>query len=323
MKKPKTLPAFQGKQKETAHALLATHVAFMMGRKFEEGDWSSVYCRAKGIPERGWSNLNIDVMYKGLGVEHKMLRVAPDQPIHSFCGTRQMHPSATRSIRISSTDANANEVMKDVLAQYADLINERRAKVREDAGGKEADLRTGWLLWQSSLREFLYFEEEMVPPDPNDYFAEWRESGGGSRKKSKNLWVYEKETGQKRYSITTSAGAKIQPYFDVPPPNDPNVHIFKVQGEEIGTGVVRIWVAASTARELRRIVGELTKDNLSVIIATVAAEQTEEPSAHKVGREEAVPLTLTLESYNLLVASFPNAVSDEHMAQLLVTRLNK
>ena len=42
----------------------------MMGRKLEEGDWAEVYCRAKGLPNQGWSNLNIDVMHEGLGVEH-------------------------------------------------------------------------------------------------------------------------------------------------------------------------------------------------------------------------------------------------------------
>jgi len=159
----------------------------MMGRKLEEADWSSVYCRAKNIPERGWSNLNIDVMYEGLGVEHKMLGVPADKPIQSVCGTRLMHPAATRSIRISSTDADPNEVMKDVLSQYAAVIEQRREKVTENAGGAKADLRTGWMLWQSSLREFLYFEEETIPPDPSHYFADWRESGGGLRKASKNL----------------------------------------------------------------------------------------------------------------------------------------
>src|SRR6266853_20761 len=121
----KTLPAFSTEEQKTAHVLLATQVAFMMGRKMEEGDWSFVYCRAKGIPERGWSNLNIDVMHQGLGVEHKMLRVASGSPMQSSCGTSQMHPSATRSIRIASTDADPNEVMTDVLRQYADLLNQR------------------------------------------------------------------------------------------------------------------------------------------------------------------------------------------------------
>jgi hypothetical protein len=323
LKRPRTLPAFDKKQKETAHLLLATHVAFMMGRKLEEADWSSVYCRAKNIPEQGWSNLNIDVMYKGLGVEHKMLGVPSDKPIQSVCGTRLMHPAATRSIRISSTDADPNDVMKDVLTQYAEVIEQRRSKVKENAGGGKADLRTGWMLWQSSLREFLYFEEETLAPDPSQYVADWRESGGGLRKASKNLWVYEKETGQKRYSITTAAGAKIQPYFDVPPPTDPNIYIFKVQGEEISPGVVRIWVAAPTARELQRVVGDLSRENLSLVITNAAAEQGDGESPQISMKEEAVGLTMTIESYNLLLAMFPGAVSDEHMAQLLVTRLNK
>lgn len=295
----------------------------MMGRKLEEGDWSSVYCRSKGIPDRGWSNLNIDVMYKGLGVEHKMLGVKSDKPIQSVCGMRLMHPSATRSIRIPSGVEDADAVMRIVLSQYAELIRQRRRKVIEDAEGGEADLRTGWMLWQSSLKEFLYFEEETIPPNPDDYFATWRESGGGLRKASRNLWVFEKETNQKRYSITTMAGAKIQPYFDVPPPNDPNLYFFRVQGEEFSPGMVRIWVAVSTARELQTVAGDLSKENLAVVISSTAAEQSEEEREKLVAKEEAISLMLTAESYNLLIAMFPNAVSDEHMVQLLVTRLRK
>jgi len=135
--------------------------------------------------------------------------------------------------------------------------------------------------------------------------------------------VYEKETGEKRFSITTAAGAKIQPYFDVPPPTDPNIYIFKVQGEEISPGVVRIWVAAPTARELQQVVGDLTRENLSLIITNAAAEQGDGESPHISLKEEAIGLTLTGESYNLLVSMFPGAVSDEHMAQLLVSRLRK
>lgn len=322
--RPKTLPAFTQKEKETAHVLLATQVVFMMGRKLEEADWSSVYCKAKGIPERGWSNLRIDVTYKGLGVEHKMFRVGSDAPIRTLCGTSPMHPSATRSIRIASTDANPNQVMVDVLTQYRRNLDERRAKIREGFTEKEPDLRTGWLLWQTSLTEFLYFEEEILNPDPADYFAEWKESGGtGARKPSKNLWVYEKETGRKRYSVTTSAGAKIQPYFDVPPPNDPNLYVFRVQGEEIASGIIRIWVGASTARELERLVGSLTPERLMEVITSVAGEVEEGGGTGSVAREQAIPITLTADSYHVLVASFPGAVSDEHLAQLLLGRLRK
>lgn len=54
-----TLSAFNAEEKEKAHLYLATHVAEMMGRKFEEGDWAKVYCAAKGIPLGTWSNLSI------------------------------------------------------------------------------------------------------------------------------------------------------------------------------------------------------------------------------------------------------------------------
>lgn len=59
-----TLAAFTPEQRDSVHSLLAAKVARMMGRKLEEGDWSEVYCRAKEIPHRGWSNLSIDVMIK-------------------------------------------------------------------------------------------------------------------------------------------------------------------------------------------------------------------------------------------------------------------
>jgi hypothetical protein len=57
------LEAFSAEEKARAHRLLAARVAHMGQRKFEEGDWADVYCGAKGIPTKGWSNLNIDVMH--------------------------------------------------------------------------------------------------------------------------------------------------------------------------------------------------------------------------------------------------------------------
>lgn len=322
MKRPKTLQAFTREELDRAYRLLAAHVAFMMGRKMEEGDWAYVYCHAKGIPIVGWSNLNIDVMHNGLGVEHKMLRQSPDKPLKAVCGTRLMHPSATRSIRIPSLDSDPNDAMVDILTQYHNFLEERKKLVSERSGVSEPDMRTGWLLWQTNLREFLYFEEETIPPDPQDYFAEWKESGGGARKSSKNLWVYEKETGQKRYSITTTAGAKIQPYFDVPPPTDKNVYFFTVQHEELANGLVRIWVTAQTGRELRRLVGDLTTEKLALAIETAANEPLESGTIVRYQQEEANEIILNKESYELLTTSFPG-VSDEHMMQQLVQRLSK
>src|SRR5437868_12121112 len=93
------LPAFMPEQRDLAHRLLAAKVARMMGRKLEEGDWSEVYCRAKNIPNRGWSNLNIDVMHEGMGVELKMRRYRSHADHTRACGEKLMHPAATRTSR--------------------------------------------------------------------------------------------------------------------------------------------------------------------------------------------------------------------------------
>ncbi|MCC6443669.1 MAG: hypothetical protein IT210_09475 [Armatimonadetes bacterium] len=251
------MSAFTSEERNTVHRLLATHVAYMMGRKVEEADWAGVYCRAKNIPLRGWSNLNIDVAYDNVGLEHKMICYRSHVNLMDACGRILMHPAATRSIRVPLIP-DPNTAMYEILGQYADLISKRRDYIQKQSfSEKPIDLRIGWLLWQVSLRQFLYFEEEMLEPDPNDYWAEWRKSGGGVRKESQNLWVYERETGKKRYSITTEAGAKIQPYFDVPPPNDPHIYLFTVIGEVITEGLVRVWVSETTARELEKRLGGL------------------------------------------------------------------
>lgn len=168
-----TLSAFTPAQARTAHALLADKVAHMMGRKFEEGDWGEVYCAAKGIPEQSWSNLNIDIMHDGLGVEHKMLCYRSNADLAEALGQTFMHPAATRSIRVPSLDSDPNDAMRNIFEQYKDLIQHRADKVAESTVSARApDMRTGWLLWQESLRQFLYFEESMQAPDPADYYAE-------------------------------------------------------------------------------------------------------------------------------------------------------
>lgn len=320
MQRPKTLPAFTTDEYTRTHNLLAARVAFMMGRKFEEGDWAHVYCTAKNIPSRGWSNLNIDVIHNGLGVEHKMLRPAGDRPVREVFGTRLMHPSATRSIRISNGDPDV--VMRDVLGQYRDFLEQRRELVLRSCPDFELDMRTGWVLWQSNLKEFVYFEEETLAPDPADYIAEWHvNSERGGRKESKSLWIFERETGLKKYSVTTTAGAKIQPYFDVPPSSDPNVYVFRVQGEEVSPGLVRVWVTASIARELQGLVGSLTPTNLeSVVTASLSAPTISETKTAYL-TDEATAISVTSATYATLQRQFPNAVSDAHCVQLLVELL--
>lgn len=317
------LVCFSDEERVKAHELLAIRVAHMMGRKLEEADWAYVYCRAKGIPERSWSNLNIDVMHENLGVEHKMLCYRSNASLAQAMGTTLMHPAATRSIRVPSLDSDPNEAMADILQQYRDLIAERAAKVSQGNNtGRPIDMRTGWLLWQESLRQFLYFEESMAVPETATLYATWveRTVEGSNRKGSKNLWIYDKATGRKKYSITTSAGAKIQPYFDVPPPTDPNVYLFTVIGEQILDGTVRVWLTKSTARELERLIGTLDIDRLSDAVISVVAGLSGD-SVPASGYEDAgIAIQLREDAYAALVGALPG-VSDEHCFVKLLERM--
>jgi hypothetical protein len=314
----RTLPAFSPKQLERAETLLAGRVTSMNGRKLEEDDWSSVYCEAKGIPLQGWSNLNIDVVHGPLGVEHKMLRY--DQRLDLAFGTTHMHPSLTRSIRIPSIDADAEEVKEDVFAQYAELVESRREYVaQQNNEGGAVDLRTGWLLWQTSLQQFLYFEEETTAPNPADYRAEWNErSTGGRRKPSKNLWIFERSTQKKRYSVTTSAGIKIQPYFDVPPHSDPNVYLFTVQGAPMPGGSVRATVTRRTAEALKQVLGSLDSDTLSTAVLRAAdiLRETEFLDEAVAPSDDIQFLTLKAEAYAALGEVLPGVNDEDQFQQL-------
>lgn len=316
-----TLPGFTPAQKLRAKALLATCVAKMMGRKFEEGDWAYIYCQTKEIPDQGWSNLHIDVMHQGLGVEHKMLCIPSGKPLMSLAGTSQMHPSATRSIRIDSTDISANDAMLSVLSQYGELIRQRTQRVQEDSKHKIPDMRTGWLLWERSLTEFMYFEEPMIAPNPKNYWAEWNERPAqGARKSSKNLWIYERGSNKKKYSITTSAGIKIQPYFDVPAPNDPNLYFFRVQSEPVGQSEIRIWITPGTANRLREILNDKNLNSLSQEILRASTTNANTETIIDNANELAVPVIITKNAHDVLTNHW-QGMSDEHRVQLFIQSL--
>lgn len=318
------LSVFTDEEKKKAKILLAAKVASMMGRKLEEGDWSEVYCKAKDILENGWSNLHIDVSHNGLGIEFKMLRVAQlrGQPIKSVCGTTRMHPAATRSIRIDDTMLPANDVMVDVLTQYSALIDERTERVRANSPDGTADMRLGWLLWEDDLREFLYFEELMQKPNPDDYYAEWNETAArGARKSSKSLWIFEKSTDKKRYSVTTSAGIKIQPYFDVPPPSDTNLVYFRVQSELLDDDTIILWVAASTAAQLNERLGSIEKEVVSNAVFEAASKERHDEGFTIDDLQAAVPIHVSKEAFDLLISNW-EAVSDDHRVQLLIQSLD-
>jgi hypothetical protein len=315
-----TLEAFTADERDKLHILLAAKVAQMMGRTFEEADWTEVYCAAKGIPLQVWSNLHLDINHGGLGVEQKRLAVRGKKTVLDRCGTTLMHPAETRSIRIPSTSVDANDAMRDVFAQYAENITQQRALVQAHAPGVQPDMRRGWLLYQAdTLSEFLYFEEPRVAPDPADYYAQWKTNPAkGARKGSINLWIYHKGTRKKRYSVTTEAGVKLQPYFDVPPPDDPHLYTFVVQGEEVGNGEVRIWITLATARELERLLGSLATDVISRAILDAVPDRSMVMSV--TGADSVRPVMMHPGAYEKLKAEF-EGVSDEHRMQLFLQYL--
>ena len=319
----KTLRAFTGNQRRAVKLLLAGKVASMMGRKLEEGDWSEVYCKAKNIPDVGWSNVNIDVEYQGLGIEFKMLRVGIGSAgtIKDSCGTTQMHPSSTRSIRIEDIDKPAQEVMEEVFFQYAELIESRTNRVRSKSTDGVADMRFGWLLWESSLTEFLYFEERMSAPNPEQYYAHWNETPPrGSRKGSKSLWVFEKGSNKKRYSITTTAGIKIQPYFDVLGRDDPELIYLRVQSEHVKPDTVLLWISASTASQLKEKLGSVRRDVISAAISDVTRTRGRLSDHITEELTRAVPIAISQSAFKQLVQA-GDAISDEHRIQLLLDAL--
>lgn len=297
--------AFTGAQVPEAERLLAAQVISMHGRKLEEDDWSRVYCQAKGIPPQTWSNLNIDVMHGTLGVEHKMLCTGLASP-SSLRGRRKMHPAATRALRIDPSQRDPNKVMADVLNQYRALIAARR----EMLGGRNADLRTGWLLWKRDLSEFLYFEEAMVAPDPSEFTAEWNTiKQGGSRKASTNLWIYEKSTGIKRYSLTTSAGIKLQPYFDIPGKGVSDVYEFDLNARSVGQNSVLTWVTSTTKTAL----GDLFGGDPRALSDAIRQSAEGEAARLEAEGQRAERVELSRDALQALRDHFPGATDDERL----------
>jgi hypothetical protein len=295
----------------------------MMGRKLEEGDWAHVYCKTRGIKIPDWSNLNADITVPGLSLEHKMMRCSESQPIHEHCGTDMMHPALTR--RVSLPDkGDPNEAMRIVIADYQRVLDERCAKAAAISAGQPVELRSGWLLYESSLSEFLYWEEPTTNLNPREHKAVWKERparGEGGRRANKNLWIYNKATGRKVWSVTGGrSGTKIQPYFTVPSADDENLCYFRVQGEPLTGDSVRVWVTAPTAFTLKSILGDLETRRLSEAILKVTA--TAPTLAATENHELVQELVIFQTAYLALKEKFPG-VSDEHCFQLLCKRLSE
>lgn len=133
--------------------------------------------------------------------------------------------------------------------------------------------------------------------------------------------MYDRVTKQKRYSITTSAGIKIQPYFDVPPPSDENLYYFRVQSEPVGQDTVLLWVTMATARELEARLGSLGRDAVSTAILDAARREAETSVAVRDEEEPAISIAVSVEAHERLTEVL-RGVNDEHRVQLLIKALS-
>jgi hypothetical protein len=259
-------------------------------------------------------------MHGNVGVEQKMICFRKG-PMPLAYGQRLMHPSATRAFRIGDARRDADEVMRDVLGQYAELLERHRQAVQAASGSdEEVELRMGWLLWEPGLREFLYFEEAIIPPNPDDYRAIWKEhKRKGRRLDTTNLWIYEKATDVKRYSITNEAGAKVQPYFDVPSVDDPNVHLFTIVGERVDDDRVRMWLTRKTVDELAETVGSLDLGEVSEAVIAIAEQLAAAASEEQPVDVTVVPVEIRVEAYERLT-QVVTAVNDDHLIRQMLEK---
>jgi len=316
------LIAFNDNEFKKAQLILGARVAYMMGRKFEEDDWAHVYCKAKGIPAGTWSNLNADVEYNGLSLELKQIKRSESEALMNDCGTELMHPSLTRKVGLRIL-TDPNESMRDVIRQYQLVLDKRIERIKEKFPLAKPDLRSGWLLYDSSLTEFLYFEESSENLNPDEHRAEWSERasrGNSGRRTNKNLWIYNKKSGNKVWSVTGGgSGTKIQPYFRVPPKGSAGLYYFRVQGIPTLDGKIQIFVTAPTAQQLQSILGEDYLKNINDAIIN-ASGKIAEPRLVETD-EPVVEIVVSTEAYTALIEKFPG-VSDEHRVQLLCEQLS-
>lgn len=210
---------------------------------FEEYHWRPIYCKAKGIEGGGtWSNLAFnDLLHQGLGIEWKVLkRPSPkaDQ------GRMLMHPAATRKLDYDPT-GSAEAAKNAVLNQWGAEIRGFQQRVQATSDTGIADIRWGILLWSSRLTEFLYFEEKIEVPRPREFRGQWVD-GRHRGQRTRNLHIFERATGTKRYSVTLPKnGAKLQPYFDIPTVEQ-GAHLFEIGDEPL----FPLWVSKQTYEDL-------------------------------------------------------------------------
>lgn len=241
--------AFTESENDRVQAMLETLVRSLRlvpgGGKMEEGYWSYIYHTIHHAPVAAWSNLPMrDFLHNGSGVEMKLLQ--RNSPLAAQ-GQRIMHPAATRTLLFDpSQDA---EICKNhILEQFVTRIADFRNRAAQTCSGCEPDIRWGIFLWKPTLDEFLYFEERIREPDPNDFYAHFI-VGTHRGKPTRNLHIFEKATNIKRYSVTMpEKGAKLQPYFDVPQIGQ-GAYLYTIPNDNRKP----IWLAEETIQALQQV----------------------------------------------------------------------
>ena len=115
--------------------------------------------------------------------------------------------------------------------------------------------------------------------------------------------------------MTTTAGAKIQPYFDVPSPNDKNLYYFKVQGVIQDGGLVQVWITKNTAKYLETVLGTLDEKELSKAILNIKTPNDKSTiDSFIMPHDIAIPVLVKKEAYEHLKNSF-EYISDEYIFQ--------
>ena len=220
------LEAFDENQLLDASKRVNALVRSLQGRKVEEDDWTKLYCDVKNAPYPGWSNLPFrDYIHEGIGVEFKLLKKKNPS---SYMTKWLMHPAATRKIDFDPSEA-PEVAMAKVFAGWNSLIDEFEARVKATSKDGRADLRWGILLWAEDHSEFLYFEERLEKPQPEDFAAKWHE-GKHRGKETRNLHIFERANPKiKRFSVTMPGnGSKLQPYFRIPTIEE-GAHLFQAE----------------------------------------------------------------------------------------------
>lgn len=214
--------------------------------KIREEHWISIYRAAHGVVgNRPTTKPMGDYYFQGKAIEFKVKGVS--EPIK--CQGEKLSHVITRVVEWNEKAAEEKSKI-DVLKQletHEDLLYSLAENSADEVSGIEPVARYGVLLYNPTLEEFLYSEQDIEKLNPASFYAE---------KHNGSLWIFERESKIKRFSITGHThGAKIQRYLDVPEVGKGSYY-FKVEND----GSKPIWLSPETYNTLSTMAGTRTAD---------------------------------------------------------------